>query len=159
MNVMKKRVLTLGYHNKRLQVLPVHWDFPKMTFQQLCYNWKTMNRTEKVPPLSMLNKGHVSHLKKGWSKLRMMMTVMRKVESIGRERSVWIDAREWTVTEVDKMIDGVLPVLGELLHLNNSNRMKELSWKTIYNKMCKADMFGGKGMGRGRPIGTGRGQR
>ena len=76
LNAMRKRVLSIGYHNQRLQVLPVHWDFSKMTFLQLCYNWKTMNRNEKVPPLCMLNKGHVSHLKKGWEKLRMMVTIM-----------------------------------------------------------------------------------
>ena len=152
MNAVKKRgLLTVGFHNNRLQVLPVHWDIPKMTFKQLCFNWKVVNKSEKVPPLCMLNKGHVMHLKNGWTKLRKMKSVMSIVEKIAREKGVWYDDRDWTVVQAEDMFEGVLPGLQTSLKLNLSNRMKELSWKSIYNKMCKADMLlNGRGLGNGR---------
>ena len=152
MNAVKKRgLLTLGFHNNRLQVLPVHWDLPKMTFKQLCFNWKVVNKTEKVSPLGLLNKGHVMHLKNGWNKLRKMKSVMLIVEKVARDKGVWYDDRDWTVVQAEDMFEGVLPELQNSMRLNSSNRMKELSWKSIYNKMCKADMLlNGRGKGNGR---------
>ena len=154
MNAVKSRgLLSLGFHNNRLQVLPVHWDFPKMTFQQLCFNWKVMNKKEKIPPFSMLNRGHVQHLKGGWGKLRMMKSIMTCVEKIAREKGVWHDDRDWSVSQAETMFEGVLSELQSLMQLTSSNRTKELAWKSIYNKMCKADMLSsgrGKGNGRGR---------
>ena len=37
-----------------------------------------------------------------------------------------------------------------ILKLDSCKRSKELSWKTVYNKMCDANLFLGRGKGNGR---------
>ena len=150
MKALKKRCLTLRCHNNGLKVVPVHWKFPKMTFEQLCFSWKVVNKTENVPPFSLLMRHDVSHLKGGASKLWMMKLIMGVVCKIGLEKGCWHDGKSWSVLQVQSMLDQVAPELQRLMDLKSSNRMKQLSWKTMYNKMGNANMFGGKGTGRGR---------
>ena len=154
MNTLKKRCLMLGCHNDCLKVVPVHWRFPKMTFEQLCFSWKVVNKTENVPPYSLLMRHDVSHLKGGTAKLRMMKSIMRIVQKIGAEKGCWHSGKSWSVSQVQSMIEEVAPELQRLMDLKSSNRMKELSWKTMYNKMGDANLFGGKGNGRGRHRGS-----
>lgn len=126
-----------------------------MTFQQFCLNWKVHNNTEKVPPLSMLNRGHVLHLKNGVTKLRQMQSVMKLVEKIARSNGCWHGEQSWTVAQSERMYEGVKGNLSE--YITGGNRTKDISWEGVYNKMSKANAFVVTGLGRG--VGNGRKRR
>ena len=60
---VKRRKLTMGFHNGRLQVLPVYWRFPRMTGKQLVENWFAGNTEEKIPLYALLKFNHAKHIK------------------------------------------------------------------------------------------------
>ena len=95
---LKRRKLTMGFHNGRLQVLPVHWKFPRMTGKQLIENWFIGNTEEKIPPYALLKFNHVKHIKNAVSNLRMMKSFMLIVQRYATDEDIWEgDPNKWNV--------------------------------------------------------------
>ena len=146
-NIMKKRQLTMGYHNGKLQVLPPRWQFPKMNAKQLIDNWYVGNTREKIPPLGLLTHHNVAHLGSdknpnlGKVKLRQMRLVMSLIERYARmEHCYEPDKRKWTSEYTRIMWEKVgTKYIGA--KFGGKNRNAELSWKTLFNKMMKAKAF------------------
>ena len=88
--VIKRRRLSVGFHNGKLQVLPPIWDFPKMAAKNLIDNWHVGDKKVGVPPFYYLTANHVDHLgtqkNEGLErmKLRQMKSVMKVVERLSR---------------------------------------------------------------------------
>ena len=132
----------MGYHNGKLQVLPVYWDFPNLTIRQLIENWFVGHIQEKVPPYALLENNHVAHIKTeknkkaGMGKLRMMRFVMRKIKMYAEYEGCWSENKEeWTVEFASTMWEKI----GDK-HINpnfSGARRAEASWKTVYNNMVK----------------------
>ena len=59
---MKRRRLSIGFHNGGLQVLPPLWDIPKMNAKQLIDNWYVGDKKSGVSPFYYLTAKHVEHL-------------------------------------------------------------------------------------------------
>ena len=147
-DVMKKRQLTMGYHSGRLQVLPVHWRFPKMTSKQLIENWFVGNKKDKIPPFALLNYQHVAHIatnkdkKAGKNQLRIMRSFMKVVQKYAKEEHCWSDKKtDWNIEYTTKMWNKI----GQkhIISKFGGKRKGELSWKTTYNKMVKENAFVG----------------
>ena len=144
--LLSSRRLTMGFHHGRLQVLPPTWKFPKMTIKQLVDNWYVGNKKESVPPLKLLEPLHVQHLgttrnkNAGRVKLRQMKCVMNQVESYAKMEGIYkSDPAEWT----SDYATNIWEVVGDK-YINSrfrGNRTAEMSWKTLYNKMLKANIF------------------
>ena len=66
-----------------------------MRIKKLIYNWFVVNEREKVPPFSLLQKNHVSHIKtvkpKNYGKviLRMMHSLMKWIRKYAIEEGCW----------------------------------------------------------------------
>jgi hypothetical protein len=144
--LLSSRRLTMGYHNGRLQVLPPTWTFPKMNIKQLVDNWYIGNKKESVPPMKLLQPLHVQHLgtrgnkNAGRVKLRQMKCVMNQVESYAKTEGIYEDnPSKWNSEHTTK----IWGVIGDK-YINSrfqGNRTAEMSWKTLYNKMLKANTF------------------
>lgn len=145
---LERRKMKIGYHHGRIQVLPVHWDFPQMTLRQLAENW-LIHSGDDVPPLKLLSSADVVHLEGGKVKLRQMATVMSVIEKWAREMDCWVQCPSWNMDQFEQMWN---KVEGKVLELySSSNRKKEIGWKTTYNKMSRAGIFiNGRGVGGGR---------
>jgi hypothetical protein len=145
---LKRRKMKIGYHHGRIQVLPVHWDFPQMTLRQLAENW-LIHSGDDVPPLKLLSSADVVHLEGGKVKLRQMATVMSVIEKWAREMNCWVQCPSWNIQQFEQMWHKVEEKVSELYV--SSNRKKEIGWKTTYNKMSRAGIFiHGRGVGGGR---------
>ena len=140
---VKKRRLKIGYHHGRLQLLPRHWVFPKMTMKQLLENWFIGDATEKVPPLALLKTNDVAHIKTdkdknaGRNALRKIKILMKVAKRFALEENCWSDKRvEWDVNYVKVMWEKV-----GMAHLMNKYGGKrknlEISWKTVCNNIAK----------------------
>ena len=70
----------MGYHNGKLQVLPVYSKFPKITAKQLVENWFVGNLENKIPPFALLQNNHVRHINGAIKNLRMMKAFMKVVQ-------------------------------------------------------------------------------
>ena len=145
---LENRRLTMGYHNGRLQVLPVYWEFPKMTMKQLIDNWFVGNEKDKIPPLALLEDDHVKHIgtykskHAGRVKLRQMRSVMKVVKFHAIEEDCWLeDKGEWTVEYVRKLWVKIGEKHIYAKYASKTNRKKEVSWKTVFNMMVKQKAF------------------
>ena len=145
--VMAKRQLTMGFHHGKLQVLPPMWKFPKMNAKQLIDNWYVGNTREKIPPLVLLSHNDVAHLgtakcpNSGKVKLRQMRLVMSLIERYARiERCYEADKSKWTI-EYTRILWEKVGTKYIIAKFSGKNRNAELSWKTLYNKMMKANAF------------------
>ena len=144
--LLSSRRLRMGYHHGRLQVLLPKWTFPKMSIKQLVDNWYIGNKKESVPPLKLLEPLHVQHLgtdrnkNAGRVKLRQMKCVMNQVEGYARTEGIYEgDPSKWNSEYTTKIWE----VIGDK-YINSrfrGNRTVEMSWKTLYNKMLKANIF------------------
>ena len=144
--LLSSRRLRMGYHHGRLQVLPPRWMFPKMSIKQLVDNWYIGNKKESVPPLKLLEPLHVQHLgtdrnkNAGRVKLRQMKCVMDQVEIYARTEGIYEgDPSKWNSDYTTKLWE----VIGDK-YINSKfrgNRTVEMSWKTLYNKILKANTF------------------
>ena len=56
---MKRRHISVGFHNGELQFLSPLWDFPKITAKQLIDNWYVGDKKAGVPPFYYLAAKHV----------------------------------------------------------------------------------------------------
>ena len=59
---MKRRRISVGFHNGELQVPPPLWDYLKMTSKQLIDNWYVGDKKSGVLPFYYLTAKHVEHL-------------------------------------------------------------------------------------------------
>ena len=144
--LLSSRRLRMGYHHGRLQVLPLKWQFPKMTIKQLVDNWYVGNKKESIPPLKLLEPLHVQHLgtqankNAGRVKLRQMKCVMNQIEDYAKTEGIYdSNPAKWTSEYATKVWETV----GDK-YINSrfrGNRTAEMSWKTLYNKMLKANIF------------------
>ena len=144
--LLSSRRLRMGYHHGRLQVLPPKWQFPKMTIKQLVDNWYIGNKKESIPPLKLLEPLHVQHLgtqtnkNTGRVKLRQMKCVMNQIEDYAKTEGIYdSNPAKWTSEYATKVWETV----GDK-YINSrfrGNRTAEMSWKTLYNKMLKANVF------------------
>ena len=144
--LISSRRLRMGFHHGRLQVLPPKWTFPKMNIKLLVDNWYIGNKKECVPPLKLLEPLHVQHLgtsrnkNSGRVKLRQMKCVMNQIEEYAKTEGIYEgDPSKWTSEYTTKLWE----TIGDK-YINSrfrSNRAVEMSWKTLYNKMLKANIF------------------
>jgi hypothetical protein len=155
---VQARVYTVGFHHGKLNPLPATYQFPFMTPQQLVQNWLLGDREANVPPLKTLRALHVEHVgtfsKKdstkrnkrptGPSSWQCMQAYMEVVEKLGKAKGCWKDSnKDWNYVNVNALWTSVGPLLMEK-YMAKSNRKKELSWKTVYNKMSKNNDFHSK---------------
>ena len=144
--LLSSRRLRMGYHHGRLQVLPQKWTFPKMNVKQLVDNWYVGNKKERIPPFKLLEPLHVQHIgtsankNAGRVKIRQMKCVMSQIEDYAKTEEVYeINPDKWTTEYTTKIWEAV----GDK-YINSKfrgNRAVEMSWKTLFNKMQKANMF------------------
>ena len=60
--VMKWRRISVGFHNRKLQVLPPLCYFPKITAKKIIENRYVGDKKAGVPPFYSLTAKHVKHL-------------------------------------------------------------------------------------------------
>ena len=108
---MKRRRLSVGFHNGKLQVLPHLWNFSKIAAKQLIDKWYVGDKKSGVPPFYYLTAKHVEHLGNqknkglGRMKLRQMKSVLKVVERLSREKACFRDrdGNNWN-TEYSKVV-------------------------------------------------------
>ena len=117
-----------------------------MNVQQLLANWYVGNKKEGVPPLKLLEPLHVQHIRTpanknaGRVKISQMKCVMNQIEAYARTENIYeSDPDKWTTEYTTKKLETV----GDkyIYSKFRGNRAVEMSWKTLFNKMQKADMF------------------
>jgi hypothetical protein len=111
---VRDRKLTMGYHNGRLQVLPVYSEFPSMTMKQLIENWFVGNQKENITSFVLLDDEHVRHLgtsktkNSGRNKLRQMKAVMKVVKRYAIDENCWTeDKQKWNIEYTQQLWDKV----------------------------------------------------
>jgi len=137
---VEKRTLTLGFHHGKLNPLPANWKPTSMTCLQLIQNWFISNKRDNIPALCNLDSRMVEHLK--MNKYRnSMKSFMSIVEKFAREKECWNEKPSlWSIKSVNSMWKAIEPEFK--LAYCKTKRKGELTWKTAYNNMSKADAFG-----------------
>jgi hypothetical protein len=162
---IKKRKYVVGYHHGRLQVLPAHFKFPKMTSPQLITNWLVGNKDENIPPYWSLSSVDLKHIKNGCKKWNCMKSFMSVVEKYGRKYNAWKEIpSEWDYKHVTDLWEAIQNEFlatfvpskekgsdnTETCAMRNKKRKKttprilERSWKTVYNVMSQVNAFENK---------------
>ena len=69
----------MGFHHGSFQILPPTWALPRITCNQLIFNWCVGNKRENIPPLELLSEFHVAHLgiQGKWSSGKVNLIQMR----------------------------------------------------------------------------------
>ena len=117
-----------------------------MNIKQLVDNWYIGNKKESVPPLKLLQPLHVQHLgtprnkNAGRAKLRQIKCVMTQVEAYAKIEDIYEDdPSKWNSEYTTKTWE----VIGNK-YINSRFRGShtvEMSLKTLYNKMLKANIL------------------
>lgn len=142
MNAMKKRKFTIGFHHGKLNPLPANFQFPKMTAHQLIINWLLGDLTQNIPPYKNISTDFIKHIKYGIRKYNCMKVFMAFVENKARENECWYD--KWTYEHCVQLWETVGQRFIINLFSNEKSRKRELSWKSIYNRMSLQGVFMGK---------------
>ena len=111
-----------------------------MTSLQLIQNWFIGNERDNIPPLHALDSKMVLHLKlnKYCNSMKCFMGVVQKY---AEGTDLWIkDPCGWDIKSVNKMWEAIKPEFTR--RFCQTNRKKELTWKTAYNNMSKSHAFG-----------------
>ena len=147
MQAVRKRQLRLGFHHGKLQCLPAHWKFPRMTCKQLFENWFLGNKRDNIPPLALLKHHHVEHIKNGAPTLRKMKAFLKIAEKYARDEGCWFESRaDWSIDKVREAWEKI----GDK-HIQakfggkTSSRKREISWATAIHYMTGARAFRSNG--------------
>ena len=144
-NYVKKRTYKIGLHHGGLNPLPANFRFPSMTFQQLIVNYLLGNQEGNIPPYSSLSTIFVNHNKSDARNLGMMKTLMNYVKQITFPKGLWYNrSSDWTYRQCNDLWSEVSKMNEFNDFLKKGNRNKNISWKTVYNRMSKMNVFKGK---------------
>ena len=143
-DLVKRRKYLIGYHHNKLNVLPRNFTFTSMTPLMLVQCWLLGSGRHNIPPLAQLDSKNVAHLGRnyGGNKMRnKMASVMRIVEKMAREKNVWVEElKDWDSLAVTKMWETISPEFTE--KYCQTNRKKEITYSTVYQRMSDANAFG-----------------
>jgi hypothetical protein len=123
---VKKRKYMVGYHHGRLQVLPAHFQFPKMTTPQLIANWLVGSKDSNVPLYWSLSAVDLKHIKNGCKKWNCMKSFMCVVERYGRKYICWKDVpSEWDYKSVTNLWETIEHEFMDafIVHKNQADKM------------------------------------
>ena len=118
-----------------------------MSAKQLIDNWYVGNKEDHIPPLALLSPKDVAHLgttkcpNQGKVKLRQMKAVMMVIEQYARiEGLEKVSKAQWNC-EYTKHLWEKLGNKYINAQFGKTNRNLSMAWKTLYNKMDKAEVF------------------
>ena len=141
-NRVGSRKLKVGLVKGKLNPLPATWKPTSMTCPQLIQNWFLSNARDNIPPLYSLDSKMVEHLKLN-NYRNSMKCFMKIVEKMARENDCWIDKPSmWEHRSINRMWETIREEF--TAKYCQSKRKKEMTWKTAYNNMSKANAFGNK---------------
>ena len=140
--VVKTRKLKVGYHHGKLTILPPNFAWPRMTTHQLVVNWLVGNVSKNLPPYCALSIKDVSHEKRLHKPFHEMKILMRYIECVARRQNCWVhNIQERTHQQVNNMWEKIGNKFIIDPFSKKTGRKKEISWKTVYNRLALAKEF------------------
>ena len=140
--IVQRRKFTIGLQRGILNPLPPNFKFTAMTTPQLITNWLIGNVTLNIPPLSKISAVHIRYTKNALKKWNSMKVLMAYIEKVGRKVNLWKNRlSDWTYADCNTLWSYIGNDYFINIFAKKSNRKKEISWKTLYNKMSKEGVF------------------
>ena len=108
--------------------------------------WLIGSVVDNVPPLRLLGKEHVTHLKNGRNNLSKIRQVMKEVHNISERKGVWQSSKNWNGATITYLWSSIWSELAQYLRTegrSNSaktlekSRKGQICWRTCYNNMQK----------------------
>ena len=140
--IVQRRKFTIGLQRGILSPLPPDFNFTTMTTPHLITNWLIGNVSLNIPPLSSISPAHIRHTKNALKKWNSMKVLMAYIEKVGRKVNLWKNRlSDWTYADCNILWSSVGMDYFMNIFAKGSKRKKEITWKTLYNKMSKEGVF------------------
>jgi hypothetical protein len=152
--VVKKRGYTVGAHHGHITTFPPDWTYPTgMNLLSLIGLWLIGMPGLMIPPMCKVPTNWVVHFDSQGRQKSKMKQVMKLVEHEGMQKGVFDKRWTWdgakVITLWDAIWDAFHPYMATKTVINredygdmdnttmseHKNRMGQLSWYSIYNKM------------------------
>lgn len=152
--LVKKRGYTVGVHHGHITTFPPDWTYPRgMNLLSLIGLWLIGMPSRMIPPMCKVPTNWVVHFDPQGRQKSKMKQVMKLVEYEGMRKGVFDKRWTWdgakVITLWDAIWDAFHPYMATKTVINredygnmddttiseHKNRMGQLSWYSIYNKM------------------------